>query len=276
MEASKGWGRVFFCPTPLGNLKDVTLRVLEVLQQVDVVVCEDTRVTRKLLTYYEIHKPLLSYRSQNRDSATRKILHLLKSGQNLAFVSDAGMPGIQDPGLDLIRVLQKEGLDFEVLPGPSALPLAVVYAALPDPGFIFLGFLPRKGGERKKLLEWSLSSPFSVVLYESPHRVYKTLQDIEEVTGDSRKVVLVRELTKLHQEIQRGEIRAILQDLSSREMRGEIILVVEGNKEDGLLVPQELFTALEKKGLTKKEIVEVLSQGFSIKKGIIKRVLESK
>jgi len=274
MAVSEKWGRVFFCPTPLGNLKDITLRVLEVLQQVDIVVCEDTRVTRKLLSHYGIHKPLLSYRSQNRNVATRKILALLQEGKNLAFVSDAGMPGIQDPGLELVRVLEEKGLDFEVLPGPSSLLLAVVYAAFPDPGFTFLGFLPRRGGERTELLKKSLSSPFSVVLYESPHRLKKTLQDIRELAGDSRRVVLVRELTKFYQEVQRGTIEEILWGVSSREVKGEVILVIEGHKGDGFLLPEKLVEVLRKKGLTKKDVVEILSEGLSIPKGVIKRDLK--
>lgn len=273
MASHEKWGRIFFCPTPLGNLKDITLRVLEVLQQVDGIVCEDTRVTLKLLTHYQIRKPLFSYRSQNRTSATRKILELLKSGKNLAFVSDAGMPGIQDPGCDLIRVLQEEGLDFEVLPGPSSLLLGVVYAAFPDPGFTFLGFLPRKGSERKRFLEKGLSSPFSVVIYESPHRLQETLKDIREMVEDSRRVVLVRELTKFHEEIQRGTIGEVLCDVSSRTIKGEVVLIVEGKKkeEDGSFPLEKLVKALEKRGLTKKEIVEVLNEGLSVKKGLIKR-----
>ncbi|MCX7668064.1 MAG: 16S rRNA (cytidine(1402)-2'-O)-methyltransferase [Atribacterota bacterium] len=273
MTSHEGWGRVFFCPTPLGNLRDITLRVLEILQQVDAIICEDTRVTLKLLTHYQIRKPLFSYRSQNRTYATRRIMELLKSGKNLAFVSDAGMPGIQDPGCDLIRVLQEEGLDFEVLPGPSSLLLGVLYAAFPDPGFTFLGFLPRKGGERKRLLKKSLSSPFSVVLYESPHRLRETLQDIREIVEDSRKVVLVRELTKFHEEIQRGTIGDMLLDISSRTIKGEIILIVEGKKEEeDVPFPLEKFVkVLEKRGLTRKEIVDILSEGLSVKKGFIKR-----
>lgn len=278
MASREKWGRIFFCPTPLGNLKDITLRVLEVLQQVDGIVCEDTRVTLKLLTHYQIRKPLFSYRSQNRTSATRKILELLKSGKNLAFVSDAGMPGIQDPGCDLIRVLQEEGLDFEVLPGPSSLLLGVVYAAFPDPGFTFLGFLPRKGSERKRFLEKGLSSPFSVVIYESPHRLQETLKDIREMVEDSRRVVLVRELTKFHEEIQCGTIGEVLVDVSSRTIKGEVVLIVEGKKkeEDGSFPLEKLVKALEKRDLTKKEIVEILSEGLSVKKGLIKRSFKKK
>ncbi|MGC8779037.1 MAG: SAM-dependent methyltransferase, partial [Candidatus Caldatribacteriaceae bacterium] len=220
--------------------------------------------------------PLLSYRSQNRNAATRKILALLQEGKNLAFVSDAGMPGIQDPGLELVRILEEKGLDFEVLPGPSSLLLAVVYAAFPDPGFTFLGFLPRRGGERKELLKKSLSSSFSVVLYESPHRLKKTLQDIWKLAGDSRRVVLVRELTKLYQTVQRGTIAGILREMSSQEVKGEIALVIEGCKGDSFLLPGKLVEMLREKGLTKKDIVEVLSEGLSIPKGVIKRDLQKK
>ncbi|MEN3187149.1 MAG: 16S rRNA (cytidine(1402)-2'-O)-methyltransferase [Atribacterota bacterium] len=275
MIAHERWGRIFFCPTPLGNLKDITLRVLDVLRQVDTIVCEDTRVTLKLLTHYQIRKPLMSYRSQNRVTATRRIMEILESGKNLAFVSDAGMPGIQDPGCDLIRTLQEKGVVFEVLPGPSSLLLGVVYAAFPDPGFTFLGFLPRKGSERRRLLEKSLFAPFSVVIYEAPHRLRETLKDIRAVVEDSRKVVLLRELTKFHEEIQRGTIDEVLLDVSSRTVKGEVILIIEGKKkEEGVSLPlAKLVEALEKRGFTNKEIVAMLSEGLSLKKGFIKKKL---
>lgn len=270
------WGRVYFCPTPLGNLGDITLRVLETLREVDRIICEDTRVTRKLLAHCHIHKPLLSYRSQNKNLATRKIVELLQLGENLAFVSDAGMPGIQDPGMDLVRVLLEKGIGFEVLPGPSSLLLGVVYAGFSDPGFLFLGFLPRKGGERKRILERSLSSPFSVIFCESPHRVIKTLQDIQEIVGKTREVVLLRELTKIHQEVRRGKIHELLLEPSLQTLKGEIILVVEGNKEENVTLSRKLIAMLEEKGFTKKEIVEILSEGFALRKRTIRRSLEKR
>lgn len=268
------WGKMYFCPTPLGNLGDITLRVLETLHKVEVIICEDTRVTRKLLTHYRIHKPLLSYRSQNRDSATRKIVELLQLGKNLAFVSDAGMPGIQDPGMDLVRVLLEKDIDFEVLPGPSSILLGVVYASFSDPGFLFLGFLPRKGGERRRILERSLSSPFSVIICESPHRVVKTLQDIQGIAGKKREVVLLRELTKIHQEVKRGKVQELLLEPSLQTLKGEIVLVVEGNKEESTSLPRRIIAALEERGFTKREIVEILSEGFALRKRTVRQSLE--
>ncbi|MGQ9474459.1 MAG: SAM-dependent methyltransferase, partial [Candidatus Caldatribacteriaceae bacterium] len=170
----------------------------------------------------------------------------------------------------------EKGIDFEVLPGPSSLLLGVVYSGFSDPGFIFLGFLPRKGGERKRILERSLSSPFSVILCESPHRVVETLQDIQEIVGKTREVVLLRELTKIHQEVRRGKIHELLLEYSLQTPKGEIILVVEGNKEENVTLSRKLIAMLEEKGFTKKEIVEILNEGFALRKRTIRRSLEKR
>ncbi|MGQ9621890.1 MAG: 16S rRNA (cytidine(1402)-2'-O)-methyltransferase [Candidatus Caldatribacteriaceae bacterium] len=269
---NEGWGKVYFCPTPLGNLKDITLRVLEVLKSVDCVVCEDTRVTLKLLNAYGIRKPLLSYHAHNLSRATREILKAVKEGKNLAFVSDAGTPGIQDPGMELVSVLLQEGVPFEVLPGPSALVLGVVYSGFSPHGFTFLGFLPRKTKERKVLLQKALSLPQSTVLYESPHRLWKTLKDLQDIGGEGRKALVARELTKLHEEILRGSLGEIQEKLAERNIRGEVLIVVEGKTEEEPqpLVPKKFLELLLARGMTPKDVVEIFSEGLGIKKSVLK------
>ncbi len=274
MKVTQGWGKVFFCPTPLGNLQDITIRTLEVLQRVDLIVCEDTRVTLKLLTHYGIKKPLMSYHSYNKERATRRILEFLRRGENVAFVSDAGMPGVQDPGLELIQVLRREGISFEVLPGPSAPLLGFVYAAFESPGFLFLGFLPRKKGERRKILAKSLNSPFVIVFYESPRRLLDTLREIGAVGGENRRIVVARELTKFYEEVKQGTVGELLLYYSSFEVRGEIVVVVEGRKEEDFPLPKELLYSLQEKGLSERDIVDVIHQVFAVPRGKVKKCFE--
>ncbi len=268
----KGWGKVYFCPTPLGNLKDITLRVLEILKSVDCVICEDTRITLKLLNVYGIKKPLLSYHAHNVPRATREILKAVKEGKNLAFVSDAGTPGIQDPGMELVSVLLQEDIPFEVLPGPSALVLGVVYSGFSLHGFVFLGFLPRKAKERRAILQRVLSLPQSTVLYESPHRLRKTLEELQDIGGEGRRVLVARELTKLHEEIFRGSLREVQEKLVERNIRGEVLIVVEGKsrEEPPPLVPKKFIELLFARGMTPKDVVEIFSEGFGIKKSMLK------
>ncbi len=275
MTTEKEWGKLYFCPTPLGNLQDITLRTLEVLEAVDFIACEDTRVTLKILNHYHIQKPLFSYHSHNLREVSSRIVNLLKEGKNIALVSDAGMPGIQDPGMELINLLEKEGLSYEVLPGPSALVVAVVYSGFAFSGFTFLGFLPRKKKERRKILEQFLHLPSTLVIYESPHRVVSTLEEIKEIAGSERRVVFLRELTKIHQELQRGKLGEILELLSQRErIKGEVILVLEGEKKGKEIPPEaeKLLEVLSQQGLSPQEMLEVTSEVFSVSKNKLKEV----
>lgn len=274
---SKGWGKVYFCPTPLGNLRDITLRVLDVLQSVDYVACEDTRVTLKLLNTYGISKPLVSYHSHNIPRATQEILRLVRDGKNIAFVSDAGMPGIQDPGMELVAVLLQEGISFEVLPGPSAVLLGVVYSGFSFSGFTFVGFLPRKRGERRAVLEEVLALPQAAVFYESPRRLFVTLEDIQEVGGKERRVLIARELTKLHEEIFRGTVAEVRERLQGRNIRGEVLIVVEGErrKKEEVRVSERLLEFLMRQGLQEKEIVAILSEELGVGKNVLKRQIHA-
>ncbi|MBC7217978.1 MAG: 16S rRNA (cytidine(1402)-2'-O)-methyltransferase [Candidatus Caldatribacterium sp.] len=278
MVSLKGeWGKVYFCPTPLGNLQDVTLRTLEVLRSVDYIACEDTRVTLKLLNAYGITKPLLSYHAHNLPQATQEILRLVKSGKNVALVSDAGMPGIQDPGMELVPILLRENIPFEVLPGPSAVLLGVVYSGFSFSGFVFVGFLPRRKKEKRAVLEQVLALPQSTVLYESPKRLFETLSDIREVGGEERKILVARELTKLHEEILRGTVAEVEEAIKGRDIRGEVLIVVEGTprKKEETRVPERLVELLARSGLGEREIVEVLSEELGLGKNALKRKIHT-
>jgi len=268
---------VYFCPTPIGNLRDITLRVLDVLREADCIACEDTRVTLKLLNAYQIRKPLLSYHAHNIPQATRDILKLVREGKVVAFVSDAGMPGIQDPGMELVLRLLEEGVPFEVLPGPSAFLLGVVYSGFAFSGFIFLGFLPRKGRERREILKKVLLLPQATVLYESPRRLLETLGDIREIAGGERRVLVARELTKLHEEILRGTVAEVEEMLKGRDVLGEVVIVVEGapKRKEEVQVPRRLLELLRRRGFTQKDIVALLSEGLGIEKNALKRQLSA-
>ena len=275
MKSKKEWGKLYFCPTPLGNLQDITLRALQVFREVDFIACEDTRVTLKILNHYHIQKPLFSYHSYNLKQVSSRIVNLLKEGKNIALVSDAGMPGIQDPGMELVNLLEQEGLNFEVLPGPSALITAIVYSGFAFSGFAFLGFLPRKKKEREKILKQFLHLPSALVIYESPHRVVSSLEEIKEMVGGERKIVFLRELTKVYEEIIKGEMGDILDIISQREeIKGEVILVIEGEKKEEEVPPEakKLMESLFGQGLSPQQVWEIASSVFSVSKNKLKEV----
>jgi len=220
-------GKLYLCATPIGNLDDITLRVLSMLREVDVAAAEDTRRTRKLFSRHDIHTPLMSYREENRDAAGAKIVERLEAGESVALVSDAGTPGISDPGQHLVALCLERGLPVEALPGPNAAITALTISGLPTLRFSFEGFLPRKKGARHKALQELATDGRTLIFYESPMRVLETLADIREVLGD-RRAALARELTKKFEEVLRGKISEIIGELGARVVKGEIVLVVEG------------------------------------------------
>lgn len=222
-------GTLYLCPTPLGNLGDLTLRTIEVLQQVDIVAAEDTRRSLKLLNHLDIRKTLISYHAHNRKEKEGPILEYLRNGKALALITDAGMPGISDPGTDLVQACLREGLPFEVLPGPSAVLLALAASGLSTERFAFEGFLPRDKKSRRERLEALLQEERTLVFYEAPHRIKATLKALDETLGD-RAAALGRELTKRHETWYRGSLREIHSQLEAgkQEPRGEMVLVVAG------------------------------------------------
>ena len=222
-----GNGKLFLVATPIGNLEDITLRALRVLREADVVAAEDTRRTATLLGHYDIRKPLLSYHEFNEARRASELLQHLRNGQHIALVSDAGMPTLSDPGLRLLRAALDEHISIEVIPGPSALTAALAAAGLPVEPFLFHGFLPHKSTQRRRLLADLAPLPCTLAFFESPHRIHKTLADIEELLGD-RRVVLARELTKKFEQILRDHVSGLRKSLENRTVKGEITLLIEG------------------------------------------------
>lgn len=220
---------LFVVPTPIGNLEDITLRAIRTLQEVDMVVCEDTRQTIKLLSHLKISKPLVSFYTQNQLKRIPQIISVLEQGQNIALVSDCGTPAISDPGYYLIKEALDKNIKVVPLPGACALITALVGSGLTTDSFVFLGFLRKKTGKMKKELEQAKTIEKTIIFYESPHRILKTLEVCKEVFGEKTNIVLARELTKKFEEFIRGTILEVMENLQNREILGEFIVLVENN-----------------------------------------------
>lgn len=239
-----GAGRLILCATPIGNLEDVTLRSLRVLREADIIACEDTRRIRKLLTHHGVQtKKLALYNDGNERRRSPELVEKMTGGAAVVLVSDAGMPGLSDPGYRLVRAAVDAGLTVEVLPGPTAAISALAISGLPPARFVFEGFLPRKSGDRRRRLEELKDEQRTLVVYESPHRIEDTLAEMSEILGP-RPAALARELTKLHEEVRRGTLAELLEGARSVPPRGEIVIVVGGAlRRDKPVVPQELAGA---------------------------------
>ncbi|SPF38386.1 Ribosomal RNA small subunit methyltransferase I [Candidatus Sulfotelmatobacter kueseliae] len=231
---------LYLVATPIGNLEDITLRALRVLKEVDVIACEDTRQTQKLLNHYAIATRTTSYHEHNEMTRAAELVKQMQEGASVALVTDAGMPGISDPGYRLITLAIRHHVPVVPVPGASAFLAALVASGLPTDSFRFSGFLPPKRGERRAALEAIRNSPRTAVFYEAPHRIIETLTDVVEVLGIARHVVVAREVTKLHEEFLRGSASEVLTDLKSREaVKGEITLLI------GKAEPQEAHGAAD-------------------------------
>ncbi len=253
-------GILYICPTPIGNLEDITLRTIKVLNEVDLIAAEDTRHTLKLLNHYNIKKPLISYHEHNKITAGEKILEEIKKGKKIALVTDAGMPGISDPGEDIIKRCIEENIELVALPGPTAFVLALVLSGLSTESFVFEGFLPSKGKERKDRLNKLKNETRTIILYEAPHRIISLLKDLLEALGN-RKIAISRELTKIHEETFRGTIQEAIEKFESQNPKGEFVLVVEGTD-----VEEQSFDHISIKEHIKMYMDEGLSKKESIKK----------
>lgn len=257
-------GKLFVCPTPIGNLDDITYRTLKVLNDVDMIAAEDTRHSIKLLNHFEISKPLTSYHEHNKYDKANSIVESLKSGKNVAIITDAGMPGISDPGEELIYAAIQEGIDVEVLPGASAFVVALVGSGLSTRRFMFEGFLDRDKKKKKARLEELKYVDVTMIIYESPHRLKETLKLMKEYWGN-RKISICRELTKKYEQYLRSSIEEAISYYEKNDPKGEFILIVEGSDEKK---PQENSYD----DLTEKEyVIELMNQGMS-KKNAIKKV----
>lgn len=228
-------GRLYIIPTPIGNLEDMTFRAVRLLKEVDLIAAEDTRHTQKLLNHFTIQNELISYHAHNYRERLTPLLKKLNDGADIALVSDAGTPAISDPGYELVEAAVAEEISVIVLPGASAAISALVGSGLPTDSFQFVGFLPRKKRDKKAALERLQYKEATLIIYESPHRVRATLEMLQEVYGD-RKIALARELTKKYEQFVRGSVTEVLEWTANNPLRGECVLVVEGTKEDAVLV----------------------------------------
>ncbi|WP_233242538.1 16S rRNA (cytidine(1402)-2'-O)-methyltransferase [Sporanaerobacter acetigenes] len=262
-------GTLYICPTPIGNLEDITIRTLNVLNKVDLIAAEDTRHTIKLLNHYEIKKPLTSYHEHNKWEKGKFLLEKLEAGENIALVSDAGMPGISDPGEDLIREAILKKIEVIVLPGSTASITALLLSGFPTGKFVFEGFLPSNKKDRKKELERLKNEERTIILYEAPHRLMDLLKDMCEVLGN-RRISISRELTKIHEETFRGTIEEGIEKYRENR-KGEFVIVVEGGKAEKevplLDIPiKEHIKLYMENGFSKKEAIKKVSKDRDIPK----------
>jgi 16S rRNA (cytidine1402-2'-O)-methyltransferase len=268
MQSSIKPGTLYIVGTPIGNLEDMTFRAVRILQNVDLIAAEDTRHTGKLLQHFQVKTPQISYHDHNRFQRLGELLEKLHQGKTIALVTDAGMPGISDPGYELVKACAQENINIIPIPGVSASITGLSVSGLPTDRFIFEGFLPTKAKERQAKLEEFTRESRTIILYEAPHRVRQTLQDFVESFGSEREIVLARELTKLHEEIWRGVVGDALLYYKEKEPKGEYTIILGGVAEIPLILSEDALKAelqeLLKQGLTRSQATRQLSQQTSL------------
>lgn len=263
-------GKLYIVATPIGNLEDITLRALRVLKEVDLIAAEDTRQTLKLLNHYEINKPLISYHRHNEETKSEILIEKLRNGENIALVSDAGTPGICDPGEEVIKKAIEDNIEVIPIPGACAMINALIVSGISTKEFEFLGFLPLNKKLRRQKLKEIENSSKTIIIYEAPHKLETTLKDLQKVLIQDRKVTLAREITKIHEEFIRGNIDEIIQ--KAENLKGEIVLIIEGNKEveeeNSLnnLTIEEHYKFYEEQGLSKKDIIKKVAKDRNMNK----------
>lgn len=266
-------GILYVVATPIGNLDDITLRAIKILKEVDLIAAEDTRHTLKLLNHLDISKPLISYHRHNEEQRKEMIINRLKNGENIAIVSDAGTPGICDPGEVMIYECIKENMKVVPIPGACAMINALIASGISTKEFTFLGFLPLNKKLRKEKIEEIKNETRTIIIYEAPHKLKNTLEDLEKVLDKDRKIVLARELTKIHEEFIRGNIDEILTKVDN--LKGEMVIIIEGNKnseEDNKFLDMSLedhYKYYEEQGMDKKEIIKKIAKDRNLPKNEI-------
>lgn len=253
---------IYFCATPIGNIEDISLRAIETLKSVDIIACEDTRVSLKLLNKYDIKKKLISYHKFNEAQVSEEIIKLAREN-DIAIISDAGMPVISDPGEVLIKKLIEEEIEFTVVPGANAGLSALLLSGLDSEHFLFYGFLEQKASARKRELESLKDFPFTLIFYESPHRVKSMLEDLLDIFGD-RQISVSREITKLFEETKRGKVREIL--ASEIKEKGELVIVVDKAEEKEEVNIQEILRDRINSGMKKSQAVKEIAKEYNISK----------
>nr|WP_314758298.1 16S rRNA (cytidine(1402)-2'-O)-methyltransferase [uncultured Lachnoanaerobaculum sp.] len=270
-------GKIYLVATPIGNLSDISMRAIETLKNADIIACEDTRNTIRLLNHFEIKGHLTSYHEYNKIDKAYELCEKVKEGKNIAFVSDAGMPAISDPGYELVEIAYKEGLEVTVVPGASAVVSALAISGISSRRFAFEGFLPADKNEKKEILTELSQESRTLILYEAPHRLLKTLKELFEYMGN-RNIAIVREITKLHEEVLRGKLAGIIADYESEKIaiRGEYVLVIEGKsllekreerqKSFEEISIREHYEKYIAEGMDKKEAMKAVAKDRGIQK----------
>ncbi|MDF2504247.1 MULTISPECIES: 16S rRNA (cytidine(1402)-2'-O)-methyltransferase [Clostridium] len=268
-------GKLYLVGTPIGNLRDITLRALETLKECDIVAAEDTRQSLKLLNHFNIKKTMISYHKFNENDKSNQIIDLLLSGKNIALVTDAGMPGISDPGSVIVNRCIENNIDFEVIPGATALITALVYSGIDTGKFTFRGFLPRENKNRCEVLEEIKEYRDTIIIYEAPHRLRNTLDALLDVLGD-RCISICRELTKLHENIFRDTIKGAVEYYRNNDPRGEYVLIISGKSDEdiekekrakweNLTIKEQIMRCIAE-GSTKKEAIKITAKERGISK----------
>ena len=265
-------GTLYLCATPIGNLEDITLRVLRILKEVDLIAAEDTRNSQKLLNHYDIHTKLTSYHDHNKWDKGRTLIEKLKEGSDIALITDAGMPGISDPGYELALMAAEEDIPVTVLPGASAVLCALVLSALPTRRFVFEGFLPPDSKDKKTTLEKLKDEERTIIFYEAPHRLAKMLTEIADTFGHERKAAVVRELTKKHETVLRKSLGELIVYYTENEPKGECVIVVDGKDEQKNI--EEASASWEE--LSVKEHYEMYIAGGMERKEAMKQVAKDR
>jgi len=265
-------GTLYLVATPIGNLEDITIRALNVLKEVDLIAAEDTRHTLGLLNHFEISKPLISYYKETEKIKSPILVEKLLNGKNIALVSDAGTPGISDPGEEIVKEAIKNDIKIVAIPGACAFVNALICSGLNTDGFLFLGFLPLNKKNRKQKLDKICNSTETVIIYEAPHKLQSTLLDLKNVIGN-RRVVIARELTKIHEEFLSGSIEEIIE--GSKQLKGEIIILIEGKEKSSVedqidilnnMSLDEHYSFYENEGMEKKDIIKKIAKDRGISK----------
>lgn len=279
-------GKLFLCATPIGNLEDITFRVLRTLKEVDLIAAEDTRNSIKLLNHFDIHTPMTSYHEYNKIDKARTLIEKMQQGQNIALITDAGTPGISDPGEELVAMCYESGIEVTSLPGPAACITALTLSGLSTRRFAFEAFLPSDKKERRAVLEELKHETRTIILYEAPHRLVKTLAELYEVLGN-RRITLCRELTKRYETAFRSTMEELLTYYGKEEPKGECVLVIEGRsrkemeeeaqQEWSAMPLQEHMAYYENQGIARKEAMKLVAKDRGVgKRDIYQQLLDSK
>lgn len=277
-------GKLYLCATPIGNLEDITLRVLRTLKEVDLIAAEDTRNSIKLLNHFDIKVPMTSYHEFNKIEKAYQLLEKLREGKNIALITDAGTPGISDPGEDLVRICYEEGIEVTSLPGASACVTALTISGLSTQRFAFEAFLPRDKKKRGIILEELKKETRSVIIYEAPHRLLHTLEELHQVLGD-RRISVCRELTKKHEEVMQSTIENVITFYQDQEPRGEYVLIIEGKSHADIdeesraewmrMDLAEHMEFYELQGIMRKEAMKMVAKDRGItKRDVYQQLLE--